>query len=171
MNYKIIAIEVLLIIICTVIAYLLSNDKPTAALTSLSTALAALSVLVSASSAEDSHKQTEKILKLTETEQRKKDINERLKYFYLPIKDILEPNCALLKENHTRYNNPTEIYIDNFAGMFDKKMESLKNEYIEEYRNPNSIEIIKIKHSSAEESNNLLIHLITIKEIKKNQTI
>lgn len=46
-------------------------------------------------------------------------------------------------------------------------MESLKNEYIEEYRNPNSIEIIKIKHSSAEESNNLLIHLITIKEIKK----
>lgn len=54
------------------IAYLLSNDKPTAALTSSSTALAALSVLVSANSAEDSHKQTEKILKLTETKQRKK---------------------------------------------------------------------------------------------------
>lgn len=178
MNSKTIVFIVILVIIGAMEAFAISEDKITAALSVFPILLAAFSILVSSDSAQknDEHtektlKLTEKALKLTETEQRKNAINESLKYFYLPIKDILEPNCALLKENHIRYNHSLNsdftMEVITSATIFDKKMSALKSEYIDKCKNVDSIENTEIKHSYPEISNELLIHLITIEENKK----
>lgn len=178
MNSRTIVFIVVLVIIGTMEAFVASENKNTAALSVFPILLAAFSILVSSESAQKNNEHTEKTLnltekalKLTETEQCKNAINESLKYFYLPVKDVLEPNCALLKKDYKINNHSPDIDENKnmefalSASLFYKKMEALKHEYSNIY-SKDSIENTTI-NLPREESNSLLIHLITIEEIKK----
>ena len=90
------------------------------------------------------------MLKQSKKEQRIKDINESIRYFYIPIKDILEPYCTLLKEKHELKNyvsdtndeseETAQAAKEHFFRLqeFDKKVISLKNGYLIKCKNNNS---------------------------------
>ena len=118
------------------------------------------------------------MLKQSKKEQRIKDINESIRYFYIPIKDILEPYCTLLKEKHELKNyvsdtndeseETAQAAKEHFFRLqeFDKKVISLKNGYLIKCKNNNSTPDARICTDSAE-SKQFLIHTLAIEEIEK----
>lgn len=86
-------------------------------------------------------------------EHRIKDIQESIKYFYLPVKDILEPCCALLKANRDLYDNRSDSNRDDtpLHGTEDYhliehgyKMTKLKSAYLDREENANDIQNQKL---------------------------
>lgn len=85
-----------LAVIGSIVAVLLSSDKPTAGLTALAVLIASASLYESAKTSEKNSEQMEKSLKLTETtlekaeiEQKKRAIKEQLNIFYYPLYDYI----------------------------------------------------------------------------------
>lgn len=124
MEKKNIITATIFILLCALIAYSFSTDKPTAALTVITLALAALTTVISVDTAqktreqtervikqsekssEKTHNQTERSLKLTELtleksviEQRMNAIQESIDKFYYPLNDHLIYGPSNIKWN------------------------------------------------------------------------
>ncbi|AKB45191.1 hypothetical protein [Methanosarcina vacuolata] len=85
-----------LAVIGSIVAVLLSSDKPTAGLTALAVLIASASLYESAKTSEKNNEQMEKSLKLTEItlekaeiEQKTRTIKEQLNVFYYPLYDYI----------------------------------------------------------------------------------
>lgn len=167
---------VIFLFICALIAASFSTDKPTATLTIITLGLASISATISATAAENSataakttQEQAEKAFQLTETDNRKKDINESLKYFYFPVKDILDLACDLLTENHIIYNysnDGTSLGPMTHALVFDQRMVPIKMERLAKYNKENNLMYLAIVTKNIG-LNQFLIHEKTTDELKK----
>jgi hypothetical protein len=141
--------------IFSIIAFLKSQDKPTAGLTMLAIVISAMSLWKSVDIAEENSKQTEKSLKLTEIERKKRDIREQLDLFYYPLNDYLVRGPTLTqcwqpdvfdKIGFHRYLATKEIIkqfeefrkenyshgresCNTLTKSINKQVESLENEY------------------------------------------
>lgn len=165
MNLKYVHTTILLTMLATFGAVVLSSDKIAAAFATLPITLAATSVLFSADSAQKNHEQTEKTLKLTEKtlklteiEQQKRDIEKRLELFYYPISNYFRiaqqhPQRTGLEDiNRTR----DRLHVESFRYLADKKTRK-------------QIEIWRTDRSNKVENEFLLITYINadIKEYEK----
>jgi hypothetical protein len=97
MNVKKVASATVFLILCGVLAFSFSKDKPTAALTVITLALAAISTLISVSISQETSEHTEKSLKMTEMALEKAEAERKIRYikdsfnlFYYPLKDCLD---------------------------------------------------------------------------------
>jgi hypothetical protein len=160
---------VIFLFLCSLIVAFSSTDKPTASLTIITLGLASISLMISEKAADNTREQAEKAFKLAETANRKKDINESLKYFYFPVKDILDLACDLLTENHIiqNYSNDgTSLGPMTHALVFDKKMAPIKIERLAKYNRENNLMYLAIVAKNIR-LNQFLIHEKTTDELKK----
>lgn len=114
MNVKKVVSTLVFIFLCGVVAFSFSTDKPTAALTVITLALAAISTLISVSISQETSEHTEKSLKMTEMALEKAEAERKIRYikdsfnlFYYPLKDCLA--------NGVTGNNWNPAYFNKIA--------------------------------------------------------
>jgi len=99
-----IIIIALILLALTTTTYSSSIDKPTTILTIATIIFAAISANISAESAEKAQKQTEETIK-------KADIENRLRYFYYPLKDYLKKELYYKSDEEALENIALNRYL------------------------------------------------------------
>ena len=179
MNLKYVKIMILLTMLTTSGALVLSSDKIAAAFAALPITLAAISVLFSADSAQKNHEQTEKTLKLTEKtlklteiEQQKRDIEKRLDFFYYPISNYFRiakqhPQKTGLEDRNMMKDR---LHAESFRYLADEKT----RKQIEIWRTDrinkvvNEVKLIKYINTDIEEYEKQIQELHNQRDIIEN---
>lgn len=114
MEKKNIITAAIFILLCALIAYSFSTDKPTAALTVITLALAAFTAIISADTAQKTHEQTERAIKLSEksSEKTHKQTERSLKLTELALeKSVIEQRMSAIQESIDKFYYPLNDHL------------------------------------------------------------
>lgn len=132
--------SVLLLIFGIILCFLIvpGNEKGTAGLSAIAALIAAGSLLLS----QRSFKQTEKTLKLTELEHKKREIEQRLNFFYYPVSNYFNIRSGKnTKEGLKEDDRRDLIHAESFRYLAD----DLTREQLEIWREAETDKAVKQK--------------------------
>lgn len=123
MEYKDVLLIISLVGIGAIIAVFFSTDKPTAALTAFSLFLAALSAIISVKNSEETGKQIERALDLTEKAAQKKEQ-------YYPYAKATPKNDQWVESINIGFGNDYHKKFDIIVVLADKSAQDIFKDYV-----------------------------------------